>query len=769
MSGRGRRGGLALALAVFVTVAGARTARAQDLSCGAGDVEVTRLVFEGNAAFPSSLLADGIATEASSWWQRTIRFPAFLGTRRCLDHQLLALDRVRLIVFYRNHGYASVAVDTIVTPMGKGKAGVLFAIHEGAPTIVDSLSITGLDSVPERANLLQGLPVRKGRPYDKYVNDTTRDLLVQRLHNGGYPDAEVFINDSTDIRLRRATVAFAVTTGERMRLGPITVNVDPRRGAKRGVTDGTVRHLAGLKEGDLYSQQQLERAKLALYQTQAFARVTVIPDSVRTPGDSTVPVTLGLTEGYLNEAHAGLGYGTLDCVRTTGDYVARSVDGHATQLSLQARLSKIGVAPPIGGWGVICPYAENDLYAGSLNYFTGGTVSRPATFRGVVPSLSLYSEHRSEYDAYVRTTPVGGNITLARPSGRVTEAFTYSVEYGRTQAQPALLCAVFNACESSDQVAVQSFQRLAVASFSISRDGSDNPIDPSRGSVLRFEYRTAGSYTGSDRSLHFNKFLADGSYYVPIGTDVILATRLRFGVVLGSNFNFASSAEFIPQQERLFAGGQTTVRGYQQNELGPAVYIPAAYDTVDANGVPVHNVSGNGPFYFRSSNNVGSQRTVPTGGNAIGVGMIEARIRSPILPNILQWAIFLDGGAVWNVGEPDQGIAYNSLRWTPGIGVRVRTGVGVLRMDVAYNRYQQPAGAAYYDSPVALSAGGGALFCVSPGNALPVSFVPQKAPDGASVTVPTQAGGSCPSSFQPPLQSSFFRRLAFVLTLGEAF
>jgi hypothetical protein len=35
--------------------------------------------------------------------------------------------------------------------------------------------------------------------------------------------------------------------------------------------------------------------------------------------------------------------------------------------------------------------------------------------------------------------------------------------------------------------------------------------------------------------------------------------------------------------------------------------------------------------------------------------------------------------------------------------------------------------------------------------------------------VVTQATGSCPSSYQPPLQSSFFRRLAFVLTLGEAF
>jgi hypothetical protein len=177
---------------------------------------------------------------------------------------------------------------------------------------------------------------------------------------------------------------------------------------------------------------------------------------------------------------------------------------------------------------------------------------------------------------------------------------------------------------------------------------------------------------------------------------------------------------------------------------------------VSTAGAPVHSINGGSTYYFRAPADSG-QRIVPTGGNALAVGMIEARIRSPILPNILQWAVFLDGGAVWNVGSTDQSIAYSTIRWTPGIGVRVHTGVGLLRVDVAYNPYQPVIGAAFYDAPV---KAGGALFCVSPGNTLPVTVVSG---------VVTQAAGSCPSSYQPPLQSSFFHRLAFVLTLGEAF
>ena len=753
----GHRGGWALLLAVLLASA-ARPSRAQDLACGAGDSEVMRLTFEGNGAFPSGYLENGIVTAPSSWWRRTIRFPGSAGTRRCLIPDTLSNDRVRLIIFYRNHGYGSVAVDAIVTPMGRGRVAVRFSIHEGEPTVVDSLTITGLDSVPERAALVRGLPAREGRPFDKYANDSTRALLTQRLHDGGYPDAEVFVGWNTRTAARRASVSFAVTTGPRMRLGAVTLQVAPRAGAARVVSDAAVRRVAALHRGDLYSQQALERAKLGLYRTDAFSRVSVIPDSTRAPGDTTVPVTLALDEGYIHDAHAGVGYGTLDCFRTSADFTQYSLMGGTTRLALDGKLSKIGVASPLAGLEPLCPIAASDLYGKNLNYFTGATLSQPALFGSFVPSLSLYSERRSEFDAYLRTTPVGGNVVLSRPLGRVTEAFTYSVEYGRTEAQPALLCAVFNACEPADMASVQRLLRLAVAGFSISRDGSDNPVSPTRGTVLRFEYRTAGPYTGSDPSLHFNKLLADGSVYTPVSQDVVLAARLRLGVVLDSRFAFSGSTVSIPQQERLYAGGQTTVRGFQQNELGPAVYIPAAFDTVRASAASGGPPSANDSvYYFRARNSVGSQRTIPTGGNALAVGMLEARIRSPVLPDILQWALFLDAGAVWDVGGQGESINFNSLRWTPGFGARIRTPIGMLRADLAYNPYQQPAGAAYYDAPV---AAGGALFCVSPNNSLPVTIA-----NG----IATQAPGACPGSFQPPLQSAWYKRLAFVLTLGEAF
>ena len=616
----------------------------------------------------------------------------------------------------------------------------------------------------ERAALIKKLPLGEGKPFDRYAIDTTRDLLTQRLHNGGYPDAEVLVNTDTRPSTRRASVSFAVDAGPRMHLGPVTVKLDPRKGASRVLTDRAVRRVASLREGELYSQADLERAKRALYQTDAFSGVRVVPDSVRTKGDSTVPVSLMVTEGFMHEVHAGVGYGTLECFRTTTDYTTYSLFSGATRLDLHGKLSKIGVGDPLSGLGWLCPIAQSDLYSQNLNYFTGATFSRPAAFGGVVPSLSIYSERRSEFDAYLRTTPVGGNITLARPTGRITEAFSYTVEYGRTEAQPALLCAVFNACAAADRASVEALQRLAVASFSVTHDASDSPTNPRHGTVLRLEFRTAGAYTGSDPSLHFNKVLADGSVYIPAGRDVTLAARIRLGAVLGSSFGFNNSAVFIPQQERLFAGGQTTVRGYQQNELGPAVYIPAGFDTLNAAGTVIHNaalVPGD-TFYFRTNNTVTSQRTVPTGGNALAVGMLEARIRSPFLPELLEWALFVDAGAIWNVGQPDQAINFSSLRYTPGFGVRFHTGFGALRMDLAYNPYQPPSGAAYFDTPV---QAGGNLFCVSPTNALPVTV---QSINGVA-QAPQQATGACPGTFRPPLQTAWYRRLAFVLTLGEAF
>ena len=65
---------------------------------------------------------------------------------------------------------------------------------------------------------------------------------------------------------------------------------------------------------------------------------------------------------------------------------------------------------------------------------------------------------------------------------------------------------------------------------------------------------SAGTYTGSDRSLQFNKALFDGALYRPFSADIVLAARLRVGAVVGSSLSFTNAALYVPPQERLFAG-----------------------------------------------------------------------------------------------------------------------------------------------------------------------------------------------------------------------
>jgi len=140
------------------------------------------------------------------------------------------------------------------------------------------------------------------------------------------------------------------------------------------------------------------------------------------------------------------------------------------------------------------------------------------------------------------------------------------------------------------------------------------------------------------------------------------------------------------------------------------------------------------------------------------VANLEARIRSPIYPELIQWTAFADLGQVWNRGTPGSTLAFKSFVLTPGVGVRVSTLIGFIRMDVAHNPYQRPSGAAYFDAPLSQ---GGALFCVSPGNTLRVTA------NGNGQL--SQAAGSCPAAFQPSRESSFFRQLTLNFSIGQAF
>jgi len=114
-----------------------------------------------------------------------------------------------------------------------------------------------------------------------------------------------------------------------------------------------------------------------------------------------------------------------------------------------------------------------------------------------------------------------------------------------------------------------------------------------------------------------------------------LALSLRGGVAYG----FGGTDE-LPLVERFFLGGRSTVRGYEQDTLGPK----------------------------GADNN-------PTGGNAFLMGNLELRTAVGKGIGIVP---FLDAGNVW-VKPADFRIS--DIRYTAGLGLRYETPVGPLRID----------------------------------------------------------------------------------------
>ncbi|MGH7689011.1 MAG: BamA/OMP85 family outer membrane protein, partial [Gemmatimonadaceae bacterium] len=607
---------------------------------------------------------------------------------------------------------------------------------------------------------------RVGMPFDVGQLAAELDTITARMRNTGYPDVELLRDYNVQYVARKASVSIQALPGPRDHIGAIRVRVTPVDSAhSQQIGDDVVRDLLGIRPGDLYSDQKLIDAQRGLYQLGAYRHVEVALDTVQATGDSLVTLLVNLREDYMQQLDTKYGWGTLDCFRTSAQYTNKNFLHQARRLELSAQLSKIGYGYPLASAATrgLCyqDVLRRDPFSDTTNYSISVTLQQPGLFGTAwVPSYSLYRERRSEYLAYLRSTLIGGEASVTRGAAdeRGLLRFAYSLEYGSTQAQPALLCAVFNRCdqESRDQISNVA-QPLAVAGTQYTISRTDDPFSPSRGWVVRTEVRSSMRALGSSPDLTFNKGTFDVSWYHPVGRSGVFASRLRGGVVLGSNLSRFNPAQYIPPEERLYAGGANSVRGFYQNELGSLLYIAQGYDST---------VVKDSTRYFQSPNGVRPYRVVPVGGNALVVANFEYRIPDAFFPQLLQWAFFTDGGDVWTRGTPGTGLSLSRMKWTPGIGMRVFTLVGPIQINVGYNPYRQPRGPIYYDASVNKETGLAPLYCVSPGNTIPVQVV---AGTGSAGPTYVQAEQACPATFTPAQSSGFFHRLTLTFSIGSDF
>lgn len=162
-------------------------------------------------------------------------------------------------------------------------------------------------------------------------------------------------------------------------------------------------------------------------------------------------------------------------------------------------------------------------------------------------------------------------------------------------------------------------------------DRSNDLLNPTTG--YRLSSQTTPQISLSAGGTNVSEIF-DASYYHPVGAKLVIAMRGRLGTLIGGGLNN------VAPSRRLYAGGGGSVRGYGYQALGP----------VDS--------SGN-----------------PTGGLSLVEASIEARYRVGdigIVP-------FIDAGQAYASTTP----SFSDLRFGVGIGARLYTNFGPIRIDVA--------------------------------------------------------------------------------------
>jgi len=185
---------------------------------------------------------------------------------------------------------------------------------------------------------------------------------------------------------------------------------------------------------------------------------------------------------------------------------------------------------------------------------------------------------------------------------------------------------------------------LAISSIKpgIAYDTRDDPFEPSKGVLAGGSLKIASPLFLSETN--FTKITLFGSTFHRLHKRIVLAVSVRGGLAFG-----LGRTNELPIVERFFLGGSSTVRGYDQDTLGPK------------------GADGN-----------------PTGGNAFLAGNIEFRT---FVGRGISLVPFVDMGNVW-VKSSDMNVT--DLKYTAGIGLRYSTPVGPLRVDYGFKLNRAP-------------------------------------------------------------------------------
>lgn len=509
--------------------------------------------------------------------------PATMGQleRRVID------DLSRLDAVLHSEGYLRGRTESSIEA-GAMPVKVLFTVERGPLYLLRDISVEYVqDDGAVRPPSFPRLDFKESKPATANQVVHQERAVIEWLKEKGYPFPSIQRREVVfDHDAARVDVVLHVRTGAFAVYGVLKVEGLVNLKAKY------VHRRVPWREGEPFRLSQMEDFEQDLLKSGLFSTIDLKPQE-KIGGDGALPILVRLGERRARTVRVGVGYRSDEGINGQLSWVHRNLFRGGEKLKLSVSGSRIEQ-------GAHAHFLRPDFLERNLSF---------------ISDIEVVEETP---DAYI--------------SKRMQMGMGLEYEFRRHLTISGGIAYKYSEVTQLDDK--ERYEMLLIP-LALNWDRRDDELDATRGWQALL---SSTPYKDLASDLVFGKHYIEGRVYLPVWkmSRAVLALRLGTGSITGAN------SESIPADERFYAGGGSTVRGYAYQSIG---------EVVDG---------------------------VPLGGNSML--LTSAELRSKVIGK-LGGTIFVDGGSISSESRPGEDA---NMRWAMGLGVNYDMGFAPLRFDIAF-------------------------------------------------------------------------------------
>lgn len=488
----------------------------------------------GNQIFKEKELLKQFSSTTPGWLTWYTKTDQYSKTK-------LAGDIENLRSYYLNRGYLEFNVDSTQVSISPDKQDIYITVNvtEGPRYKVSDVKLAGQMLVPE-AELIKLVTLKPGDVFARDKLTTSTKKIGDRLGNEGYAFANV--NAVPEIDKEKNQVAFTLYVDPGRRVYVNRVNVAGNTKTRDEVVRREIRQM----EGGWYNGEKINLSRDRLNRLNYFSEVNIETPAV--PGTTDqVDLDVNVTEKATGNILVGAGFSSTEGLVLSGSVSQNNVFGTGNILSVQVNSGD-----------------SNKVYSVSYTnpYFT---------IDGISLGYDIYrrdldtSETRNSNFSDYKSSTYGIGTRLGIPINE-KDRISFGAAYEKTSLD--LLTDTDPTTKSQYERFIEEFEGPGKRKLdtdtvrldaSWARDTRDSILFPTRGLLQRAAVEI-GTPLGS---LEYYKLSFQHQQYFPLTKDftLMLNGEIGYGQGLGG--------KSLPFFKNFYAGGNTSVRGYETATLGP--------------------------------------------------------------------------------------------------------------------------------------------------------------------------------------------------------